>query len=267
MSGFVAPQKMLVTDYYEPLTIRVAEREEQRPRLPLCPDTSWQGVRKSARLPTPGVLPAARGVFFFFFCVWGVHGHIWVLEAHTEEEGRRTDKRNSGCPTATLQDKRPATCMGNTCLPVGTPGGTAVAEGSELHPCCRRPTEQEDPCQACPGVAGGEVKTPPPNPTPITKSGHLVAKSAGADTSQHWCILTQDGSFSPVAPEVSVGFRNSGKRFEKLTLNICFSRARPRGCRGSGLAPQRLSVLSGQPGPSRGSDFTGLANKSRILSP
>lgn len=171
------------------------------------------------------------------------------------------------CPTATLQDKHPATCTGNTCLPVGTPGRTAVAEKSELPLRCRKPTKQEDPCQACPGVAEGEVKTPPPNPIPITKSGHMVAKSGGSDTSQHWCILTQDRSFSPVAPEVSGGFLNSGKHFEKLTLNICFPSARPLGCRGPGLEPQRLTVLSGQPRPSRGSDFTGLVNKSRIISP
>lgn len=66
----------------------------------------------------------------------------------------------------------------------------------------------------------------------------MVAKSGGADTSQRWCILTQGRSFSPVAPEVSVGFQNSGKRFEKLTLNIRSSSARPPGCGGPGLEPQ-----------------------------
>lgn len=41
-----------------------------------------------------------------------------------------------------------------------------------------------------------------------------------------------------MAPEVSVGFQNSGKRFEKLTLNIRSSSARPPGCGGPGLEPQ-----------------------------
>lgn len=63
-----------------------------------------------------------------------------------------------------------------------------------------------------------------------------------------------------MAPEVSVGFQNSGKRFEKLTLNIRSS---------SALAwnHSRLTVLSGQSRPSRGSDFTGLANETRIITP
>lgn len=130
--------------------------------------------------------------------VWGGLQHVQVPGAHTKEECRRNDKRNSVYSIPTLQCEHPPPTRA-LCLPVSLPASSAVGEESEPSPCCRRSTEQEDQCQACP-----EAMTPAQTP-PLSQVCHMVAKSGGPDTSQPWCISAHDSSVSPVAPEVSVG--------------------------------------------------------------
>lgn len=63
--------------------------------------------------------------------------------------------------------QHPATCTGTTCLPAGVPARAVGAEGGEL-------SVLQEVHKARGPMPG---KTPAPNPTPITKSGHMVAMS------------------------------------------------------------------------------------------